>query len=96
MVAVSDTGTGMSDAVRARAFEPFFTTKPPGKGSGLGLPQVWGFARQSGGDVAITSREGEGTSVRVYLPRAAAQVAAAQAAAAARGGTRAGAHPSGR
>ncbi len=77
MVAVSDTGAGMSEAVRARAFEPFFTTKPPGKGSGLGLPQVWGFAQQSGGDVAITSREGEGTSVRVYLPRSAALVEAA-------------------
>ncbi len=91
MVAVSDTGTGMSEVVRARAFEPFFTTKPPGRGSGLGLAQVWGFAHQSGGDVAIASREGEGTTVRVFLPRATAGVAVAAAgrgAAAGQAGTR--------
>jgi len=70
MVAVTDTGTGMSDAVLAKAFEPFFTTKEVGRGSGLGLAQVYGFAKQSGGGVRIDSREGEGTTVRVYLPRA--------------------------
>jgi len=70
LIAVTDTGSGMTPEVRDRAFEPFFTTKPVGKGSGLGLPQVYGFAKQSGGGVAIETRFGEGTSVRVYLPRA--------------------------
>ncbi|GIL38081.1 response regulator [Roseiterribacter gracilis] len=71
MVEVEDTGTGMSDAVLAKAFEPFFTTKEVGKGSGLGLAQVYGFAKQSGGGVRIVTAEGKGTSVQVYLPRAA-------------------------
>ena len=71
LVSVSDTGTGMSDAVLAKAFEPFFTTKEVGKGSGLGLAQVFGFVKQSGGGVRIVTRVGEGTSVQVYLPRAA-------------------------
>ncbi len=70
LIAVTDTGSGMTPEVRDRAFEPFFTTKPIGKGSGLGLPQVYGFAKQSGGGVAIETTLGEGTSVRVYLPRA--------------------------
>jgi PAS domain S-box-containing protein len=70
MITVTDTGSGMTPEVRDRAFEPFFTTKPVGKGSGLGLPQVYGFAKQSGGGVAIETKLGEGTSVRVYLPRA--------------------------
>ncbi|MBY9061997.1 PAS domain S-box protein [Sphingomonas yunnanensis] len=70
-VAVSDTGTGMTPDVLARAFEPFFTTKEVGKGSGLGLAQVFGFAKQSGGGVRIDTRPGEGTRVSVYLPRAA-------------------------
>jgi PAS domain S-box-containing protein len=70
MVSVSDTGTGMPADVMAKAFEPFFTTKPVGKGSGLGLAQVYGFAKQSGGGVKIDTRLGEGTTVRVFLPRA--------------------------
>jgi signal transduction histidine kinase len=74
VVSVSDTGTGMSDEVRAKAFEPFFTTKEIGKGSGLGLSMVLGVARQSGGDVRITSRVPEGTSIEVYLPRADSRV----------------------
>jgi signal transduction histidine kinase len=73
---VVDTGRGMTQEVQVRAFEPFFTTKPPGAGSGLGLSQVFGTARQSGGDVRIDSVPGSGTNVSVYLPRA---VAAAEA-----------------
>jgi signal transduction histidine kinase/CheY-like chemotaxis protein len=69
-VSVSDTGTGMGDSVRNKVFEPFFTTKGVGKGSGLGLSQVLGFAKQSGGGVCIESRMGEGTVVHIYLPRA--------------------------
>ncbi len=75
MVAVSDTGTGIAPDVLARVFEPFFTTKEVGKGSGLGLAQVYGFAKQSGGGVRIETVPGEGTSVRVYLPRVAAETA---------------------
>ena len=70
VLSVTDTGTGMSDEVLAKAFEPFFTTKKVGEGSGLGLAQVYGFAKQSGGGVRIDTREGEGTTVCVYLPRA--------------------------
>ena len=70
MIAVIDTGIGMSEEVKARAFDPFFTTKEIGKGSGLGLSQAYGIARQSGGGVEIESAPGAGTSVRVYLPRA--------------------------
>jgi PAS domain S-box-containing protein len=70
MIAVSDSGTGMTPEVRAKAFEPFFTTKAIGKGSGLGLAQVFGFAKQSGGGVGIETEIGVGTTVRVYLPRA--------------------------
>ena len=69
-ISVVDSGTGMSEEVRSRAFEPFFTTKEVGKGSGLGLAQVLGFAQQSGGGVRIESRPGAGTTVCVYLPRA--------------------------
>jgi CheY-like chemotaxis protein len=75
-LSVNDTGPGMPDEVLAKAFEPFFTTKAVGKGSGLGLAQVFGFAKQSGGGVRIDTKVGEGTSVKVYLPRAAAEDAA--------------------
>lgn len=68
-VSVHDTGAGMDDATMARAFEPFFTTKAPGHGTGLGLSQVYGFARQSGGAVTVESAPGKGASVRLYLPR---------------------------
>jgi signal transduction histidine kinase/ActR/RegA family two-component response regulator len=73
-VAVSDTGSGMTEQVVAQAFEPFFTTKEVGKGSGLGLSQVLGLAQQSGGGVRIDTKLGEGTSVKLYLPRALAGV----------------------
>jgi CheY-like chemotaxis protein len=69
MIAVTDTGSGMSEEVLAKVFEPFFTTKEVGKGSGLGLSQVFGLAKQSGGGVRIDSVAGEGASVRVFLPR---------------------------
>ena len=70
VIAVQDTGTGMPRDVMARAFDPFFTTKAPGKGTGLGLSMVYGFARQSGGQVMIDSEPGRGTMVRLFLPRA--------------------------
>jgi PAS domain S-box-containing protein len=72
MLSVADTGSGMSEAVLSKAFEPFFTTKEVGKGSGLGLAQVFGFAKQSGGGARIESREGVGTTVKVFLPRTSA------------------------
>ena len=71
VIAVSDTGTGMTEDILRNAFEPFFTTKQPGQGSGLGLSQVHGMASQSGGGVQIDSTIGNGTTVSVYFPRAA-------------------------
>lgn len=72
-ISVRDTGTGMSEDVLAKAFDPFFTTKPLGEGTGLGLSMIYGFAKQSGGQVQIASQLGVGTTVSLYLPRAAAR-----------------------
>jgi CheY-like chemotaxis protein len=68
-ISVTDTGVGMSEETIARAFDPFFTTKPLGQGTGLGLSMIYGFVRQSSGQVSISSRPGEGTHVCIYLPR---------------------------
>ena len=81
-ITVTDTGVGMSAEVAARAFDPFFTTKPIGQGTGLGLSMIYGFARQSNGHVTIDSKIGQGTAVRLYLPRHHGDIAASQASAA--------------
>jgi signal transduction histidine kinase/ActR/RegA family two-component response regulator len=73
-IAVKDTGEGMPPHILSRVLEPFFTTKAPGKGTGLGLPQVHGFAKQSGGDLQIESEPGHGTTVFLHLPRTLAEV----------------------
>lgn len=69
LLAVTDTGTGMTPDVRARAFEPFFTTKTERNGSGLGLSMIYGFVKESGGHIEIQSEPGDGASIRIYLPR---------------------------
>jgi CheY-like chemotaxis protein len=73
LVSVTDTGEGMAPEILERAFEPFFTTKEPGRGTGLGLSTIYGFAEQSGGQASISSEIGKGTTVNLYLPRANAE-----------------------
>ena len=79
VLSVTDTGTGMAPDVVARVFDPFFTTKPMGEGTGLGLSMVYGFVKQSAGHVRIASTPGQGTTVRLYLPRSQAEAAHASA-----------------
>jgi CheY-like chemotaxis protein len=79
LIEVADTGKGMPPEVLARAFEPFFTTKPTGQGTGLGLSMAYGFVKQSGGEIVLRSDPGQGTSVRIYLPRSEAAPAPQEA-----------------
>ncbi len=81
-IEVTDTGVGMSAEVAARAFDPFFTTKPIGQGTGLGLSMIYGFARQSNGHATIDSKIGQGTSIKLYLPRHHGDITASRASAA--------------
>ncbi|RRV67371.1 hybrid sensor histidine kinase/response regulator [Stutzerimonas stutzeri] len=90
-LSVSDTGTGMTPGVMAKAFDPFFTTKPIGEGTGLGLSMIYGFAKQSGGQVRVSSEVGQGTSMTIYLPRYHGQAGAAAGTSGRSGATLAGA-----
>ena len=92
LIAVTDTGSGMSEEVRQRACEPFFTTKPTGAGTGLGLSMVYGFVKQSGGNIQIYSELARGTSVRIFLPLVEAVLSSHESA---RGASEIGAMPQG-
>jgi CheY-like chemotaxis protein len=80
VVSITDTGTGMSEQVAAKAFDPFFTTKPPGKGTGLGLAQVYGIIRQLGGEVSLQSKLGEGTTIELSLMRSTVEASQSESA----------------